>query len=68
MSYSASDKLPKDFFQNMIEEKAEMIQKYLRDMGDPWYLQPILNPVWPHLNFIHIKKRIPLNYIIHFQT
>ena len=35
MSYSVSDKLPKDFFQNTIEEKAEMIQTYLRDMGDP---------------------------------
>ena len=35
MSYSVSNKLPEDFFQNTIEEKAEMIQKYLRDMGDP---------------------------------
>ena len=35
MSYSASDKLPDDFFQNTIEEKAEMIRKYLKDMGDP---------------------------------
>ena len=35
MSYSASNKLPEDFFQNTIEEKAEMIRKYLKDMGDP---------------------------------
>ena len=35
MSYSASDKLPEDFFQNTIEEKAEMIRKYLKDMGNP---------------------------------
>ena len=35
MSYSASDKLPKDFFQNTIEEKAEVIRKYLKDMGNP---------------------------------
>ena len=35
MSYSASDKLPEDFFQNTIEEKVEMIRKYLKDMGDP---------------------------------
>ena len=35
MSYTASDKLPEDFFQNTIEEKAEMIRKYLKDMGNP---------------------------------
>ena len=29
------DKLPEDDFQSVIEEKAEMIRKYLRDMGDP---------------------------------
>ena len=28
------DKLPEDFFQSVIEEKAEMIRKYLKDMGD----------------------------------
>ena len=35
MSYSASHKLPEDLFQNTIEEKAEMIRKYLKDMGNP---------------------------------
>ena len=35
MSYTASDKLPEDFFQETIEEKAEMIRKYLKDMGNP---------------------------------
>ena len=35
MSYSMDEKLPKDFFQNTIEEKAEMIWKYLHDVGDP---------------------------------
>ena len=35
MSYSVSDMLPKDFFQNTIKEKAEIIQKYLHNMGDP---------------------------------
>ena len=35
MSYSTSDKLSEDFFQNTIEEKAEMIKKYLKDMGNP---------------------------------
>ena len=35
MSYTASDKLPEDFFQETIEEKAEMIRKYLKDIGNP---------------------------------
>ena len=35
MSYTASDKLPEDFFQETIEEKAEMITKYLKDVGNP---------------------------------
>ena len=35
MSYSVDDRLPEDYFQSVIEEKAEMIRKYLRHMGDP---------------------------------
>ena len=27
--------LPEDFFQSIMEEKAEMIRKYLRDIGNP---------------------------------
>ena len=33
MSYSVDERLPKDYFQSIIEEKAEMIRKYLRDIG-----------------------------------
>ena len=35
MSYTASYKLPEDFFQETIEEKAEMNRKYLKDVGNP---------------------------------
>ena len=35
MSYTASDKLPEDFFQVTIEEKTEIIWKYLKDVGNP---------------------------------
>ena len=28
------ERLPEDFFKNVIEEKAEMLRKYLRDIGD----------------------------------
>ena len=34
MSYTASDKLPEDFFSKTIEEKAKMIRKYLKDVGN----------------------------------
>ena len=44
MSYLASDKLPKDFFQNTIEEKVEMIRKYLKDMGDPLVFSTHIGP------------------------
>ena len=39
-----SDKLPKDFFQNTTEEKAEMIRKYLKDMGDPLVFSTHIGP------------------------
>ena len=35
MSYSVNERLPKDYFKNVMEEKAEMLRKYLRDIGDP---------------------------------
>ena len=35
MSHTASDKLPEDFFQETIEEKEDMIRKYLKDVGNP---------------------------------
>ena len=34
MSYSAGERLPVDYFKGVMEEKVEMIRKYLRDMGD----------------------------------
>ena len=35
MSYTTEDKLSEDFFLDTIQEKAEMIRKYLKDMGNP---------------------------------
>ena len=35
MSYSLNKRLPKDYFKNVMEEKVEMLRKYLRDIGDP---------------------------------
>ena len=53
------DRLPKDYLQSIIEEKAEMIRKYMRDMG----FQPILDTVWPPSNFIGTKRNMFSNYI-----
>ena len=44
MSYTAEDKLPKDFFQEIIEEKAEMIRKYLKDAGNPLVFTTHIGP------------------------
>ena len=35
MSYSADERLPEDYFKGVMEEKAEMLRKYLEDLGDP---------------------------------
>ena len=34
MAYTAEDKLPGDFFQQTLKEKAEMIKKYIKDTGN----------------------------------
>ena len=34
MAYTAEDKVPKDFFQQTLKEKAEMITKYIKDTGN----------------------------------
>ena len=35
MSYSMDERLPEDYFKSVMEEKAEMLRKYLRDIGYP---------------------------------
>ena len=35
MSYSADKRLPEDFFKGVMEEKAEMLRRYLDDLGNP---------------------------------
>ena len=34
MSYSANERLPEDYFKRVMEEKAKMLRKYLKDLGD----------------------------------
>ena len=35
MEYTIEDKLPEDFFQQTLKEKAEMIKKYIKDTRNP---------------------------------
>ena len=34
MSYSGDEKLPEDYFKEVMEEKAEMLRMYLDDLGN----------------------------------
>ena len=44
MSYTVNNKLPEDFFQSVIEEKVDVLRKYLRDMGDPLVFSMHIGP------------------------
>ena len=45
MSYSVDQRLPEDYFKDVMEEKAEMLRKYLKDMGYPIIFS---SPLWAH--------------------
>ena len=69
MSYTAEDKLPKDFFQDTIQEKAEMIRKYLKDVGNPLVFSTHIGPNMATFQFYSPKdEEDSLNCTIHFQT
>ena len=56
MLYTAADKLPEDFFQDMIQENAGIIRKYLKDIGNPLiFTMHTLGQMWPHSNFYSPK-------------
>ena len=35
MSYSADERLPENFFKGVMEEKAEMLRRYIDNLGNP---------------------------------
>ena len=63
MSYSVDDRLPEDYFQSVIEEKVEIITKYLRNIGDPLVFSTHIGHIMATFNFTHTKRRIPSSYI-----
>ena len=40
MSFSVDDKLPENYFKEVMEEKAEMTRMYLDDLGNPLIFLP----------------------------
>ena len=40
MSYSVDDKLPENYFKEVMEEKAEMLRMYLDDLDNPLIFSP----------------------------
>ena len=65
MSYSADERLPEDYFKGVIEEKAEMLRRYLEDLGD-LYSCPIVDIQWQLSNFIPMMMKTLSNCIILF--
>ena len=65
MSYTAEDKLPEDFFQETIQEKAEMIRKYLKDVGNPLVFSTHIGPNMATFKFYLPKEEdsLKLYYI-----
>ena len=57
MSYSADERLPEDYYKGVMEEKAEMLRKYLEDLGDPLVLSSIVDTQWQLSNFIHMMMK-----------
>ena len=44
MAYTTEDKLPEDFFQQTLKEKAEMIKKYIKNTGNPLVFTAPIGP------------------------
>ena len=68
MEYTAEDKLPEDFFQQTLKEKAEMIKKYIKDTGNPLVFCAHVGPNLATFKFYSSTEKDSLNYITHFPT
>ena len=64
MSYTAEDKLPEDFIESVMKEKAEMIRKFLKDMGDPLVFSTHIGPNMATFKFYshHEEDSLKLHY------
>ena len=62
MSYTAEEKFPEDFFQSVIEGKAEMIRKYLRDMDHPLVFSTHIAPNMETFKFYSHQEEDSLKF------
>ena len=51
MSYSADEKIPENYFKEIMEEKAEMLRMYLEDIGGPLIFLPHCGYTMPTFKF-----------------
>ena len=68
MSYTASGKLPEDFFQETIEENAEMIRKYLKDAGNPLVFSMHIELNMATFKFYSPKEEDSLKFLYAFSN
>ena len=68
MSYTANDKLPEDFFQETIEEKMEMIRKYLKDVGNPLVFSTHIGPNMATFKFYSLQEEDSLKLYYTFSN
>ena len=64
MSYSADERLPEDYLKVVMEEKVEMLRRYLKDIGDPLIFSAHYGHTMATLNFIHTMRKTLSNYIL----
>ena len=58
MSYSADEKLPVKFFKETMEEKVEMIRKYLKEVDSTLVFTTYIRPNMATFKF-YSSRRIP---------
>ena len=58
MEYTTEDKLPEDFFQQTLKEKAEMIKKYIKDTGNSLVFSAHIGPHMATFKFYSLQRRI----------
>ena len=65
MSYSADERLPEDYFKGVMEEKAEMLRRYLKDIGDPLKFSAHYGDTMATFKFYScMMRKTFLNYIL----
>ena len=63
MSYSMDERLPKNYLKSVMEEKAKMLRKYLRDIGDPLVFSTHIRHSMAALKFCSHEEEDSSNYI-----